>query len=326
MAEVTIIIPAYNAGRHINECLNSLYAQTLKNLEILVINDGSIDDTESNIISFKKNHPDFNLSLNTVDNGGAAKARNIGIRKASSRYIGFIDADDTVDKKMFEEMLLSAIKYDADIVSCDFYWQYEKKKKRETLGMIDNQNDLFFGAWVAPWNKLYRKSVLIDHSVYFTEGFTYEDTAFYLKCIPFCKSTVHLSKPFVNWRQSSASTMGKSQDERIPQIFPVLEDAIDFYKQNDAFFQYKKELEYFCTKLLWGSSMYRICQVRNKNDRRGYIDMTFSWLDRFFPDWKHNCYLKKELRGIYIWSLTSFTAELYSRLIYLLRYYGRNKM
>lgn len=104
-----------------NECLSSLYNQTLKNLEVLVINDGSTDDTESNVISFKESHPDFNLILITVEKGGAAKARNIGIKKATSRYIGFIDADDTVDKSMFEEMLLTAVNYDADIISCDFY-------------------------------------------------------------------------------------------------------------------------------------------------------------------------------------------------------------
>lgn len=326
MTEVTIIIPAYNAGKYINECLNSLYNQTLKNLEVLVINDGSTDDTENNVISFKESHPDFNLILVAVENGGAAKARNIGIRKATGSYIGFIDADDTVDKTMFEEMLLSAIKYDADIVSCDFYWQYEKEKKRESLGIINTPKDLFFGAWAAPWNKLYRKSMLLDNCIYFTEGFTYEDTSFYLKYIPFCKSIVHISKPFVNWRQSDTSTMGRKQDKRISQIFPVLEEAIDFYKQNDMFYQYQKELEYFCAKLLWGSSMYRICQVRNKNDRRRYINMTFSWLELFFPDWKQNCYLEKGIRGIYIRSLTPFTAELYSRIIYLVRYYGRNRM
>lgn len=59
MTEVTIVIPAYNAGKYINECLNSLYNQTLKNLEVLVINDGSTDDTENNVISFKESHPDL---------------------------------------------------------------------------------------------------------------------------------------------------------------------------------------------------------------------------------------------------------------------------
>lgn len=326
MAEVTIIIPVYNAGKYINECLSSLYNQTLKNLEVLVINDGSTDDTESNVISFKESHPDFNLILITVENGGAAKARNIGIRKATSRYIGFIDADDTVDRRMFEEMLLAAVNYDADIVSCDFYWQYVKKKKRQYLRNLNNPKDLFFGAWAAPWNKLYRKSMLLNNDIYFTEGYTYEDTSFYLKYIPYCKNIIHISKPFVNWRQYNASTMGRNQDKRISQIFPVLEESIEFYKQNNMYCQYQRELEYFCVKLLWGSSMYRICQVHGKHDRRRYINMTFSWLNLFFPDWKQNYYLKKGIRGIYIRSLTPFTADLYSRIIYLLRYYGRNRM
>lgn len=326
MTEVTIVIPAYNAGKYINECLNSLYNQTLKNLEVLVINDGSTDDTENNVISFKESHPDFNLILVAVENGGAAKARNIGIRMARGNYIAFVDADDVVDCNMLKSMIDVAHQENADLVTCDFFWMYPNKNVREKLSAPKNNRELFFAAWAAPWNKLYRRTMLVDHDVYFTEGYTYEDTSFYLKYIPYCNIVKHIAQPFIYWRQHSTSTMGRNQNKRISQIFPVLDDAIAYYKKQGYYQEYETELEYFCAKLLWGSSIYRICQVRDARERKKYISLTQGWLKEHFPNWKKNIKLKTGVRGVYMQSINTLTANIYANCIYCIRYFGRNKM
>lgn len=326
MAEVTVIIPAYNAEKYLFECLQSLYEQTFKDIEVLVINDSSTDCTAYIVETFIEKHKGFNLQLITVSNGGAAKARNIGINLAKGRYIAFMDADDTAESIMLQAMINEAKKADADLVTCDFYWMYPDKIKRETLFAPKENRDLFTAAWAAPWNKLYRRSMLVDNDIYFTEGYTYEDTSFYLKYIPYCKSIKHISQPFIYWRQHGTSMMGRNQNKRIPQIFPVLEDAINFYKVHGHFQAYKNELEYFCAKLLWGSSIYRICQVRNSKERKKYILMTLTWLNNFFPNWKKNSRFHSGLRGLYMQSINAFTANLYANCIYYIRYYGRNKM
>ena len=326
MAEITIIVPAHNAAQYIKECLNSIYEQTCKSIATIVVNDGSTDCTEQIVRGFADTHSDFDIKLINASSKGAAGARNLGIRYAETRYVGFIDADDVIDKNMFQSMLAIANEYCADLVTCDFYWCFETNKKRQSLPKEVTELSMFQSGWAAPWNKLYRRSVLVEHDINFTEGLTYEDTAFYLKCIPYCKIIKHINKPYVFWRQHKTSTMGKSQDDRIPQIFPVLLDAVEYYKKNGIYQEYKSRLEYFCIKLLWGSSMYRICQVKNPAKRRQYIALTWQWLNANFPGWKKNQYLGKSARAVYIKTITPVTAEIYSHLIYFVRYWGRNRM
>lgn len=326
MAEITVIIPVYNAEKYIVECLQSLYLQTFKDMEVLVINDSSTDETVQIIEKFRKGHPAFDLNLITVPNGGAAKARNVGIRMASGNYIAFMDADDIADKDMFKIMINMAYQDNVDLVTCEFYWMYPNKNVRQSLYSPKNNRELYIGAWAAPWNKLYRRSMLVDHDVFFTEGYTYEDTSFYLKYIPFCNVVKHIDRPFIYWRQHSTSTMGKNQNKRIPQIFPVLNDAINYYKKQGYYQEYESELEYFCAKLLWGSSMYRICQVRDAKERKKYISMTLEWLKENFPNWKKNKEFKKGVRGIYMQSMNAITANIYANCIYYVRYFGRKKM
>ena len=298
MVEITVIIPVYNAEKYIVECLQSLYSQTFKDMEVLVINDSSTDETVQVIEQFQEEHPTFELNLITVPNGGAAKARNVGIRMARGNYIAFMDADDIADRDMFKIMINMAHQENADLVTCEFYWMYPKKNVRQSLHSPKNNRELYIRAWVAPWNKLYRRSMLVNHDVFFTEGYTYEDVSFYLKYIPYCNVVKHIDCSFIYWRQHSTSTMGKNQNKRIPQIFPVLNDAIDYYKKQGYYQEYESELEYFCAKLLWGSSMYRICQVRYAKERKKYISMTLEWLKENFPNWKKNKGFKKGVRGI----------------------------
>lgn len=326
MSEITVVIPAYNAEKYIKECLESLYTQSYKDIDILVINDGSTDRTVDIAELFKKEHSNLMLQIITVKNSGAARARNIGIQLATGKYIAFFDADDIIDRDMLQTMINVAHQKNVDLVTCDFYWMYPNKNIREKLYEANSERELFISAWAAPWNKLYRRSMLVENNIFFTEGYTYEDTSFYLKYIPYCKTIVHIPQPFIYWRQHNTSTMGKSQDKRISQIFPVLEDAIKYYKEQDLYKKYEKELEYFCTKLLWGSSIYRICQVRDTKERKKYIYMTLEWLRIFFPNWKKNEIFRSGARKLYIKSLNAFTANIYANFIYYIRYYGRNKM
>lgn len=127
MVEITVIIPVYNAEKYIVECLQSLYSQTFKDMEVLVINDSSTDETVQVIEQFQEEHPTFELNLITVPNGGAAKARNVGIRMARGNYIAFMDADDIADRDMFKIMINMAHQENADLVTCEFYWMYPKK-------------------------------------------------------------------------------------------------------------------------------------------------------------------------------------------------------
>ena len=124
MAKVSVIIPVYNVEKYISRCLESLANQTLKDLEILIVNDGSTDNSRSIIEKYLKKHS-LRIKYFEKQNGGLSSARNYGLKYATGEYIAFLDSDDYVEKDMYEDMYKIAKKDDADMVECDFLWEWE---------------------------------------------------------------------------------------------------------------------------------------------------------------------------------------------------------
>jgi len=122
--KVSVIVPVYNVEKYIRQCLDSLVNQTLKEIEIIVVNDGSPDNSQAIIDEFVEKYPSKIFSL-VKKNGGLGDARNYGLKFARGQYIGFVDSDDWVDPKMYEAMYSFAIKSNYDVVICDFTSIYD---------------------------------------------------------------------------------------------------------------------------------------------------------------------------------------------------------
>ena len=108
MYKVSVIIPVYNTEQYLNKCLDSLVNQTLKDIEIILINDGSTDNSQNIIDEYSAKYPDKIKSF-IKENGGQATARNLGITKATGEYIGFVDSDDWIELNMYEELYNKAL-------------------------------------------------------------------------------------------------------------------------------------------------------------------------------------------------------------------------
>lgn len=169
MPLISIIIPAYNIEDYIGTCLDSLLKQTYKNLEIIVVDDGSSDNTSKIIDEYTVKYQ--NIKVIHKKNAGVSAARNSGIDIASGDYIGFVDGDDTVDEEMFETLIDNAIKYDADISHCGYKMIFPSRIDyyHNTNEIIQQDNnlglrDLLSGNKVEPglWNKLYKKKLFED--------------------------------------------------------------------------------------------------------------------------------------------------------------------
>ena len=126
-AKVNIIVPIYNAEKYLRETLDSLTAQTLKDIEILCINDGSTDNSLFILEEYEVKFPNL-IKIYSKANGGIADARNFGLSKVSSPYFGFLDSDDTVEPNTFETLYNKAIEEESDVVFSDFYWSYPDKE------------------------------------------------------------------------------------------------------------------------------------------------------------------------------------------------------
>ena len=118
MSKISVIVPVYNVQKYIDNCLKSLVTQTIKDIEIIIVNDGSKDNSEKIIEKYVEK-----------ENGGLSSARNYGLEYATGEYIAFLDSDDYVDCKMYEEMYNLAKKENADMVECDFIWEWKYGKK-----------------------------------------------------------------------------------------------------------------------------------------------------------------------------------------------------
>lgn len=176
---VSVIIPVYNQEKYLEKCLNSLANQSIDNIELIVINDGSTDGSLNIINKFKKKYS--NIILITSSNQGVSSARNKGIKMARGEYIGFVDSDDYIDKDMFLKMYKSAVDNNADIVSCNINFVDEKENivgrniyySKNTL--IQNKNLLIESLLKVKlhcylWNKIYKRSLFEENKIFFSES------------------------------------------------------------------------------------------------------------------------------------------------------------
>ena len=127
--KVSIIIPVYNVEKYLKKCLDSVVNQTLKDIEIIVVNDGSPDNSQKIIDEYAKKYSQ--IASYTKENGGLSDARNYGIKKSKGKYLAFIDSDDFIDHDMIKKMYNKAVKENLDIVVCNSVEVYENGLKRE---------------------------------------------------------------------------------------------------------------------------------------------------------------------------------------------------
>lgn len=318
MPEVSVIVPVYNVEKYLEKCLNSLVNQTLENIEIIIVNDGTKDNSEEIIKKFIEKYPQKIVYLKK-ENGGLSDARNYGIPYAKGEYIAFLDSDDYVEKDMYKEMYELAKKENSDMVECDFLWEYSNKT-REDIGQVYNgKKEMIEKVRVVAWNKLIRRSIFEKTQIQFPKGLRYEDVEFTYKLIPHLNKVSFLKKTYIHYiqRENSISNL---QNERTKEIFTVLDNVIAYYKENNFYDEYKDELEYVYTRYLLCSSLLRMVKIEDKNTRKNMLKITWKNLNTKFPDWKNNKILKKNktLKDRYMKSVNKFTYKIYCTILHFI--------
>ena len=176
MKELTVIVPVYNGEKTIGRTLDSLVNQTSDDIEILVINDGSMDDTENIVNSYADKYA--NITLINKKNGGIASARNTGVNNINTEYFGFLDSDDYVEPTMFEKMLAKIKKDDSDLCVCNFYWEWPNKQRLQVEGPYSTPNEMITKLFATLWNKIYKTELIKRFDLSFPDGYRYEDSYF----------------------------------------------------------------------------------------------------------------------------------------------------
>jgi len=312
MPKVSVIVPVYNTENYIEKCLETLVTQTLDDIEIIVVNDGSTDNSEKLINKFIEEFPD-KIKYYKKENGGLSDARNFGLNHANGEYIGFIDSDDYIDYTMYEKMYNLAKKEKADIVECDFYWIYPNKTKIDTGTEYNKKETYFTSSRVMACNKLIKKEIIKD--IKFPKGLRYEDVEFFYKIIPNINKFLILKEPLYYYIQRESS-ISNFQNERTSEIFNILNNILEYYKQKAIYDKYKYELEYMYIRFLLGSSFLRMVKIKDKKVRKELLQKTIDLLYEKFPNWKRNKILKntKSKKNLYYKTVNRVTFKFYCGL------------
>ncbi len=311
MIKVSIIVPVYNVENYVGKCLQSLVNQTLEGIEIIVVNDGSTDNSKELIKKFMKENISSNIIYVEKENGGLSDARNYGMKYAKGEYIAFLDSDDYVENTMYEKLYNKAISENADYVECDFYWVYPNKKKEDKGFRYTNKKEMFVHARVVAWNKLIKRDVIKEKFPY---GMHYEDVEFFYKLLPNITKFACVEEPLIYYIQRENSLVNK-QGIETAQIFEVLDNVIKYYKEKDLYNVYKDEIEYTYTRLLLCSSLKRIKNIQDKEIREKLIYETWGNLNSKFPEWKENKYIKtKSFKNLYMKCINKATYKIFSKI------------
>ena len=315
MPKVSVIVPIYNVEGYIEKCLETLVNQTLDDIEIILVNDGSKDNSALIAKKYLEKYPEKIVYLEK-ENGGLSDARNYGMPYAKGEYIAFLDSDDYVEKDMYEKMYEIAKKENSDMVECDFYWEYPDKKKEDIGKIYSGKDEMLEKIRVVAWNKLIKREILEKTKIQFPKGYRYEDVEFTYKLIPYLEKVSFLKKPCIHYMQRQGS-ISNTQNERTKEIFDVLEHVIDYYKQNNFFEKYKNELEYVYIRYAFCSSLLRIVKIEDENIQEQLLQTTWENVNTKFPNWKKNPILKKNksLKDLYLKTINKTTYKIYCTIL-----------
>ena len=232
MEKVSIIIPIYNAEKYLYECLNSIKEQTYTNIEVLMINDGSTDNSET---ICKKFLNDSRFHIINKKNGGVSSARNVGIDKCNGEYVLFVDSDDWCHKELLKQAVQKIKSY--DMLCFGYYKAYKDKNIYEELKVNENANikkeilnNKLIGGYL--WNKLFSTNIIKEHGIKFNENITYcEDLIFIIEYIEYVKKVNYINEALYYYRVRKNSVSNDFYSNTNISILNAYELLINKYNE-----------------------------------------------------------------------------------------------
>lgn len=301
--KVSIIVPVYNVEKYLVTCMESMVNQTLEEIEIIVVNDGSPDNSIVILEEYERKYP-HKVRVFTTKNCGVSHARNYGLDHAVGEFVMFVDSDDFIELDMVEKLYSKAIADNNDLVLCARNNVYEVEgktelRKKEMKIFSVNQNfkmseRKFEMAHVSPfpWDKLFKRSLL--EGIRFPEGIRFEDLVVAFEVVSIAESIGVVPEPLYNYRKTTQSGFLNSFSEATKDIVTSFGLLIEFMKKHELFDTFKEELEYVCVRHFF--FRYESFYSKEKKGQLALkidiINATQDFLMKEFPNWAENHYLK----------------------------------
>lgn len=303
---VSIIVPVHNSSKYLNKCLDSILSQTYKHIEIIVIENGSTD----NSLEILNNYKD-KIKLEVLECSGLSQARNKGLELSKGEYIAFVDSDDIIEPNMIEELINSIKKTKSDLSCCDIFEIHESTNKivkrneypKELITKEEIQKN-YIKFNFAIWNKLYKKEIIEKYKIEFPLNLKYEDIPFVLSYLSKCNKISKVNKYLYNYLVHSESEQ-TTVDKRIFDIIKILDLCLTFIDKKDLEDVYVRELTTYIIKTR---------TLKDKNIKKEFINKAYDNLNKNYPDWKKCNYLKSRSIFKRIIQTNKTLASIYTRL------------
>lgn len=235
--KISIIVPVYNVEKYLTKCLDSLVNQTLQEVEILVVNDGSSDNSQSIIDEFQKKYP-LKIESFIKENGGLSDARNFGLDRAVGEFIGFVDSDDEVSLNMFEEMYALAKRHEAEMVICNLQKVDQDGNVTQKLTQIPNMPEkialevhfsVFSDVSYFACNKIFKNELFKNKR--FKKGVHFEDIQLIPQLLLHCKTIAQTQNYHYQYLERTDS-ISKTHTEKGLDILNAVEDVEETFKNS----------------------------------------------------------------------------------------------
>jgi glycosyltransferase involved in cell wall biosynthesis len=301
---VSVIVPVYKVEQYLEQCVDSLVKQTLSEIEILLIDDGSPDrsgeladrlaETHAKVRSFHKS------------NGGLSDARNFGIQHARGDFVGFVDSDDWVDAKMFETLLAKATATGADIVVCGGYNYYEQTNTTTNLKIqaapgvfgksVAESPEILDAARSLACNKLFRRRLFDKPQNLFPLGQLFEDSAVVYNILDDANRVEMVDKPFYYYRQQRPGAITNSVT---PKIFDIFKSCHSIMAHFNAKPNQSPEMQLILEKLVGKHLLARLDVVLDHPDKalaRRFVNQAMDFMDENFKGWQSRLVVPQQMR------------------------------
>ncbi len=274
---LTVVIPVYNTSEYLSRCIESVTNQTERNIQIIIINDGSTDDSEKIILKYAQNNPQIEY-IKLEKNIGVGNARNIGIHSAKTKYITFIDSDDWIDATYYENMLqiierdntdicISGIKTEVDDV---YSWKYRYKYPSDfiissdfCLHSLTNQYNHNIAISPIVNNKIYNRMLILDNQILFDKSRRAQDIFFSFMIFVYANKVSICHNEFYHYYQRNYSATHDFSIQYIDDYFYILNSLKIELNSRGIYLLYKNEYEYYVnhcvTKLI--NNMFNNIQI-----------------------------------------------------------------
>lgn len=304
--QLSIIVPVYNmsADGKLNQCLDSLLAQTISDYEIIAVDDASTDDSLSMLRQYEEKYPGCVKVIAGERNHRQGGAKNRGIKAAQGEWIGFIDSDDWIAPDMYEKLLIKAAQTGADLVGCDYshvnaYTMQPGKvvvnNTAEQTGLLDAERHkkllLCPGSMVV---KIYRRQVIVENCLDFPEDIFYEDNCASPLWSLYFTHFERVEEPLYFYRMLEDSTTHRVTWERCLDRMKAGELFLLECKKRGFYDSYRQEIEYWFTEIFYSSTLFSY-MYSGKRQKPGNTGLLRKNIKKFIPDFRENPYFKDRM-------------------------------